>query len=121
MDEAEYCNRIALINRGTLVALGSPAQLRQHSLGGTLLRVQCTPLSRALEVMKGFSAARDVAVFGNAMHVLVDDAAASSGPLAGFLGDNGVSEVQVSRINPSLEDTFVHLIGLQTQAAGAGA
>ncbi len=36
MEEAEYCNSIALINAGRLVAMGSPGELRRHELGGTL-------------------------------------------------------------------------------------
>src|SRR5450759_2132934 len=40
MDEAEYCHRIALINRGRLIALGTPQELRQSSLGGELLALE---------------------------------------------------------------------------------
>lgn len=121
MDEAEYCNRIALIDRGALVALGSPTQLRQRSLGGELLRVECAPLDRALAALNNYPAARDVAVFGSTLHVLVQDAAASSGPLVEFLREHGVSGARASRIDPTLEDTFVQLVGAKERTAGVAA
>jgi len=123
MDEAEYCNRIALIDRGRLIALGSPSELKHRSLGGELLLVECGALGRALDLLAGFVPARDVAVFGNAMHVLVDEAEAGGRELAAFLNAHGVEGVRVARIDPSLEDAFVHLVGAQsprsTPAAGA--
>jgi len=39
LDEAEYCNRVALIDRGRLVAMDAPSVLKKHSLGGELLLV----------------------------------------------------------------------------------
>ncbi|MFZ0743676.1 MAG: ABC transporter ATP-binding protein, partial [Terracidiphilus sp.] len=44
MEEAEYCNRLALIFRGKIVALGTPTQLKQSSMKGELLLVECAPL-----------------------------------------------------------------------------
>ena len=40
MDEAEYCNRIALINGGKLVALGSPSELKRSAIRGEILLVE---------------------------------------------------------------------------------
>jgi ABC-2 type transport system ATP-binding protein len=121
MDEAEYCNRIALIDRGNLVALGSPGQLKHRSLGGELLRIECTALDRALVALQDFAPARDVAVFGSTLHVLVDDAAASSGTIIKFLTDHGVTQARASRIDATLEDVFVQLVGAQRRTAGAAA
>ncbi|EQD60996.1 hypothetical protein B2A_03394, partial [mine drainage metagenome] len=42
MDEAQYCNRIALIDRGSIVALDTPGQLKMRSLGGQLVRIECS-------------------------------------------------------------------------------
>ena len=41
MDEAEYCHRVALINQGRLIALGSPDELKRTALGGELLLLEC--------------------------------------------------------------------------------
>ncbi len=113
MDEAEFCNRIALINRGALVALGSPVELRHHALGGELLRVEGNPLGRMLELLRGYSGARDAAIFGNAVHVLVDRAEQQQDRIADWLAQQGIAGASVQRIDPGLEDIFVQLITAQ--------
>jgi len=119
MDEAEYCNRIALIDRGTLAALGSPAELKQRSLGGELLRVECEPLDRALSVCQDYPVVQDVAVFGSTLHVLVDDAAARRDALVAYLAAHGVAGAHATRIDPTLEDAFVQLVGREQRSRGA--
>jgi drug efflux transport system ATP-binding protein len=119
MDEAEYCNRIALINRGSIVALDTPAQIRQRSLGGDLVQINGLPLGRMLEALAKHAGTRDVAVFGNAVHAIVANATAESAPLSAFLTQEGVTDVAVTRIEPTLEDAFVQMIGAQTHIAGA--
>jgi ABC-2 type transport system ATP-binding protein len=119
MDEAEYCNRIALIDRGTLVALGSPAELKQRSLGGELLRVECAPpLDRALSACQEYPVVQDVAVFGSTLHVLVDDAGARREALVAYLAAHGVAGARATRIDPTLEDAFVQLVGREPRSAG---
>jgi ABC-2 type transport system ATP-binding protein len=120
MDEAEYCNRIALIDRGTLAALGSPAELKRRSLGGELLRIECAPLDRALAALQACSLAKDVVVFGSTLHVLVDDAAARSDALVAYLADHDVGGARATRIDPTLEDAFVQLVGRGQRAMAPG-
>ncbi len=46
MEEAEYCNRLALIFRGKIVALGTPSELKRDSMKGELLLIECEPLGK---------------------------------------------------------------------------
>lgn len=109
MDEAEYCNRLALIHRGKLIALGTPAQLKQSALRGDLLLVEAAPLGAALEAIQRLPAVREAAVFGNALHVVVDDAESGGERLRAELASQGFAEVRIQRIRPGLEDAFVAL------------
>ena len=77
MDEAEYCNRLVLIYQGRIVASGSPAQLKRTAMKGELLLIECEPLGAALEALEKSAVAMDVAVFGNALHAVVQNAAQS--------------------------------------------
>jgi drug efflux transport system ATP-binding protein len=120
MDEAEYCNRVALINRGSVVALDTPARIRQRALDGELVEIRGIPLGRMLDVLNSYAAARDVAVFGSVVHALLANAAQERKPLADFLAAQGITGVAVERIEPTLEDAFVRMIGAQAQPAGAG-
>jgi len=110
MDEAEYCHRAALINHGRLIAIGSPATLKQTALGGELLLVECQAPGPMLEALQAAPDVRDCSVFGNALHVLVGNAEKSLKELPGFLAAKGLRADSIARIAPSLEDVFVQLI-----------
>jgi ABC-2 type transport system ATP-binding protein len=109
MDEAEYCHRLALIYRGRLVALGTPAELKQSALSGELLLVETTSLGRSLEVLKRLPFVRDAALFGNAIHAVVDDAESAAMRLSTELDARGLAATRIQQIRPSLEDAFVAL------------
>ncbi len=108
MDEAEYCNRLALIYRGRLIALGTPAELKQR-VQGDLLLVEATPLGTALNLIKRLPIVRDAAVFGNALHVVVDDADTAGERVRAELDSRALAVARIQRIRPSLEDAFVAL------------
>jgi ABC-2 type transport system ATP-binding protein len=109
MEEAEYCNRLALIFRGRLVALGTPSQLKQESMKGDLLLVECGPLGPAVEALQSAPAVIDAAVFGNALHLVVQKAETAIPEVRNFLAGHGVTVHRIEKIRPSLEDVFVSL------------
>jgi ABC-2 type transport system ATP-binding protein len=109
MDEAEYCNRLALIYRGALVALGTPAELKQRAMRGELLLVEGEPFDRAVEVLGRAPEVEDAAVFGRALHLVVADAAAAIPAVRALLERQGVEVRRLEPIRPSLEDVFVAL------------
>ena len=109
MEEAEYCNRLALIFRGKMVALGTPSELKRDSMKGELLLVECAPLGSAVEALQSVSDVMDAAVFGNALHLVVRDAAAAEPRIATYLAGRGIAVSRMEKIRPSLEDVFVSL------------
>jgi ABC-2 type transport system ATP-binding protein len=109
MDEAEYCNRLALIFRGRIVALGTPSELKRKSMEGELLLVECEPLGSAVEVLQSAPDVIDAAVFGNALHLVVRDAAAAVPQVRKYLSDHNITVGRIEKIRPSLEDVFVSL------------
>lgn len=110
MDEAEYCMRIAMIESGRLIALGTPHALKQQSIGGELLELECENVGGAIETSSRVAGVRDVAVFGNTLHVLVDNAAENAAQVCAALTGQGFANVRARRIEPSMEDMFVHLV-----------
>jgi ABC-2 type transport system ATP-binding protein len=113
MDEAEYCNRLALIFRGKIVALGTPTELKRGSMQGELLLVECQPLGGAVEVLQSAPFVRDAAVFGNALHLVVADASAAVPLVRNFLTEHQISVSRIEGIRPTLEDVFVSLTTTQ--------
>ncbi len=109
MEEAEYCNRLALIFRGRIVALGTPSELKRDSMKGELLLVECEPLGDAVEALQAAPGVIDAAVFGNALHLAVENAELAAPQLKNYLADHGIAVSQMEKIRPSLEDVFVSL------------
>ena len=111
MDEAEYCNRIALIDRGRLIALARPGELKRRKLGGDLLLLECEPVGAAIVALEQAPGVRDAAVFGNSIHVLVGGGGAASSDIPPFLASRGVTVTRLEPIEPTLEDIFVQMVG----------
>lgn len=109
MEEAEYCNRLALIDRGKIVALGTPTELKQNAMRGDLLLIECTPLGPALESLHSHPDVQDAAVFGNSLHLVVKNAEVVSPRLRSYLEPHGITISRIEKISPSLEDVFVSL------------
>jgi ABC-2 type transport system ATP-binding protein len=109
MDEAEQCGRLAFIHQGRIIAAGSPADLKA-SLQGCLLEIQVPPeqLVAALEALQAQPDAREVAMFGTALHLTVISPQAIAG-VRGVLEARGIKETSIETIIPSLEDVFVSL------------
>lgn len=117
MEEAEYCNRLALIYRGKIVALGTPTELKQESMKGELLLVECEPLGLAVEALESVSSVLDAAVFGRALHLVVREAASAIPEIKNYLGQRGVVVAKIEKIRPSLEDVFVSLTTARMEAS----
>jgi ABC-2 type transport system ATP-binding protein len=115
LEEAEYCHRLALLNRGRLVALDTPAGLRA-GLRQPLLEVRTAASARALEVLRDAPGVRGVGLYGRAVHARVDDQARGAEEIRRALAGRGIALDGLDRVEPSLEDVFVALV---EEAGGA--
>jgi ABC-2 type transport system ATP-binding protein len=113
MEEAEYCNRLALIFRGKMVALGSPSELKKNYMQGELLVVELTvdsdELGPAVAALQSNPEVSDAAVFGDSLHLVVEDATKAAPHIREFLSARGIAVSRVEKIRPTLEDVFVSL------------
>jgi ABC-2 type transport system ATP-binding protein len=109
MEEAEYCNRLAMIYRGKMVAVGTPTELKHKSMRGELLLLECDPLGPAVEALQSAPGVLDAAVFGNAMHLVVPHAQSMTPQIKDYLGQRQITVTNVETIHPTLEDVFVSL------------
>ena len=114
MEEAEYCNRLALIFRGKMVALGTPSELKRDSMKGELLLVECDPLGPAVESLQSMPEVMDAAVFGSALHLVVQDAKVSAPKIEQYLASHAIQVSRIETIRPTLEDVFVSLTTSQS-------
>jgi len=116
LDEAERCDRIALMHAGRLVALGTGPQLKEVFAGRVLLEVTCPRFLEAQERLEGVEGVLEASVFGTRLHVVVKNADAGRRAVQERLEGDGNTPVTVERIVPSLEDVFIHLIEAEDAA-----
>lgn len=118
MDEAEHCDRLCLIYRGKIVAMGTPAELKAAYTSGQVLEIEVEPQMPALDALLGDPLVRDAAVFGKRLHVVVpEDETAVEGVRARLLQDNFAVRY-LQPVVPSLEDVFVALVEQTDRALG---
>ena len=109
LDEAERCDHVAILDEGRVLALDEPATL-QGSLDGNVWAVGAADPRGARDVMVGMNDLRGAALFGQEVHVLAP-AALDSEHIRNALGARGVDVTALRRIDPSLEDVFIQLVG----------
>jgi ABC-2 type transport system ATP-binding protein len=114
MEEAEYCNRIGLIDRGQLIALGSPGELKSKHLAGTIYEIGTDHVLAAAEALAHAEGVLDAAVFGRSLHVRLKQEIDAQAYLPSFLNSSGLFVNSIRPIDPSLEDVFVALVGRKT-------
>ena len=108
MEEAEYCHRLALMNRGRLIALDTPARLR-HSLERPLLEVDVADSARVIGRINEQPEVVEAGLYGRRIHAMVDDAAQGRAAIQRALDSQGVA-CEIREIEPSLEDVFVSIV-----------
>jgi ABC-2 type transport system ATP-binding protein len=106
MEEAEFCDRLALMNRGKLIALGTPAEMRA-SMPETVLRVETENAPRAVATLAGVSGIVDASLFGRALRVVVTEATQAAATIRERIEAAGLACRSIEVVPASLEDVFV--------------
>jgi len=109
MDEASRCHHVGLMNHGRLMAEGTPHEIVQP-LVGHLLELAAEPQRDARRVVSAFPGVADVQVFGDRLHLRVDDASQVMEQLPSVLSQAGVAVTHLRLTEPALEDVFTQLL-----------
>jgi len=118
MDEAEYCDRLAMIYRGELVAIGTPDELKVKYMSADILNLECPDPFAMLQALQGISEIKEAALFGRGLHLAVEDAQSAIPVIVAVLKEQKLSYTKLGEINPSLEDVFVSIIEARDNSAG---
>jgi ABC-2 type transport system ATP-binding protein len=116
MDEAEYCDRLGLIYRGELIALGAPETLKSEAMREEVLELFCDGPETAMAAIERLPNVKEVALFGRGLHLVADDADAAIAQVRELLARSGRRLERIEKIVPSLEDVFVSLIEAHDRA-----
>jgi ABC-2 type transport system ATP-binding protein len=110
MEEAEYCDRIALIYGGKMIAAGSPLELKTKAMHDKILDLRCPDPEILLDPLKGLAEIRDGSLFGAGLHLVTADGPAAEIAVRRLLAERGVENFVLETIMPSMEDVFISLI-----------
>ena len=119
MEESEYCDRLGIIYRGELIALGTPRELKTGHMPEAVLELECDRANDAMLVLERLPEIKEVALFGKGLHAVAADPAAAAAAIRAALTAGGYGLGRLERITPTLEDVFVSLIEARDRAAGA--
>jgi ABC-type multidrug transport system ATPase subunit len=112
MDEAERCDHVGYIYMSKLIVCGEPDELKKlpavNPPGTRRLDVTCDHVTTALRAMHEMRGVRSATVFGQSMHLLVDETVKRA-QIDEQLRKVGVGHSEIHEIGPSLEDVFVEL------------
>jgi len=112
MDEAENCRRLAFIQRGRIVARGSPAEIKEQHMHGQVMEINCQRPDLAIGILRELADRvpipfDEIALYGAAVHVVAEHVAQYREVIAEALRDGGAGPDTLDVIPPSLEDVFI--------------
>lgn len=106
MDEAEHCNRIALIIAGKIIALDTPQALKEK-LPYTILKIVTDSYLKAYNVLNQANFVIEVALFGTDLHVVLEKQFKNFSLIKKLLHSHNIHDTKLEPILPTLEDVFV--------------
>ena len=110
MDEAERCARVGYIYLGSMLAIGTPHELKQlpgvTPPGTRWLEIYDTDNAGLLQRLRSIPAVLQATIFGQSIHALVE--------MDRTLAELGLENAKAIDAEPSLEDVFVTISRAQT-------
>lgn len=108
MDEAEYCQRVGIMRRGRLLALDTPTGLKHTALQGEAWDICAEPLLRGLQAVQAAPGVLRVTLASDHLRAVVESGQAVENLQSALRGE-GLNEVRLERVQPTLEDVFLAL------------
>lgn len=109
LDEAERCNRLALLHNGRLLGLGTPDEVKKL-MPGALLELRTSAPRRTAALLREKMPEVSVGLFGDRVHIATKDAAGAETRLRDLVVSAGFELISLRSIEPSLEDVFVSVL-----------
>ena len=108
LDEAERCNRVAMMNKGKIIALDTPKNIKK-SIGKVVVEVVCSPIRKAYQTIKK-KTDYDTQLFGDRINIVMNDFDNEFPAIEKLLVQNEVNVIDKRIVTPTLENVFIYLI-----------
>jgi ABC-2 type transport system ATP-binding protein len=109
MEEAEYCDRLILMNRGRIIARGTPRELRA-GIDRSIYELDTDDAPLAVAALTAAAEIEDASLFGRSVHVVPARDDGDGAVVRAVLEGAGRPVRSLRRVSPTLEDVFVTLV-----------
>lgn len=109
MDEANLCDRVALIQTGKIFSIDSPSNITA-SYNDDLYAMKADNMYELMKVMRGFPQTKSYLTFGDSAHVSFREKIQSENAVVDFATQHGLKGVEFKKISPTIEDTFIKFL-----------
>jgi drug efflux transport system ATP-binding protein len=109
LDEAEHCDRIAIIHAGRLAALGTPAELKDVFVDRLILEIRASNPVEAMHRLDEIREIEKTSIFGTSVHAILRTRDISPAMITARLRDAGI-DAEIKVVEPSLEDVFLDVV-----------
>ena len=109
LDEAEHCDRVAIIDAGRIAALGTVAELKEVFASRPILEIRASEAVRAMRVLDEMPDVEKTSIFGTAVHAVLRSPDVLPASIAARLEQEGIAVHACARVEPSLEDVFLDI------------
>ncbi len=108
LDEAERCNRVALMNKGEIMSIDDPRKIKE-SINKEIIEIVSPQARKAYKLVQQ-NMDNEVQLFGDRIHIVADSYEQEYQNVANLLKENNVTIESSRSIPPSLENVFIHLV-----------
>lgn len=108
LDEAERCNRVAMMSKGEIIAIDTPKKIKE-SLGKIVVEVVCSPIRKAYQTIKA-NTEYDTQLFGDRINIVINNFDNDFPAIEKLLIQNKVNIIDKRIVTPTLENVFIYLI-----------
>jgi len=109
LDEAERCTRVGLMNKGNLLMVDTPPNVKA-SMKGTIIEIVCRPIRKAFALLKQSPHPTEVQAFGDRLHIVVDNPEQDLPFVLDELRRESIDIVNWRVVPASLENVFISLM-----------
>ena len=112
MDEAEHCHRLAFIQRGKIIAYGSPQEIKREKMVGQVLEIEPSDAIQTIQILRAAQGSGELPVdeielYGSLVHVVAPEVQTHQPAIEDQLREAGIDPGSMAVIEPSLEDVFI--------------
>jgi ABC-2 type transport system ATP-binding protein len=108
MDEAERCNRVALMNKGKIISLDTPKNIKT-AINKSVIEIICSPVREAYKLISE-KLKIEVQIYGDRLNIVTENAGIDLPAIENVLESSSLKVIDKRIIQPSLENVFIHLV-----------